>query len=156
MQTFLHGKIACPQAAEWDVLFPRGVICLSRSTLNGLPSPASKSFLCELVLSTLPWFFPFSSAKRLFSRCLLCSLLNHSLLNYNYPGILYIWNTFHFHAAANERARSAGQEFSWCLQETQHKLAQKDSFLPCGLQHSPGHSLLAFPHRSGYLLPLQH
>lgn len=43
-----------PQAAEWEILFPHGVICLSRSTLNGLPSPASKSFLWEFVLSTLP------------------------------------------------------------------------------------------------------
>lgn len=66
IQTFLHGKIACPLAAEWEILFPHGVISLSRSTLNGLPSPASKSFLSELVLSTVPWFFPFSNAKRLF------------------------------------------------------------------------------------------
>ena len=60
-----HGKTACPQAAEWETLFPHGVICLSRSTLNGLPSPASKSFLCVLVLATLPWFFPSLNAKQL-------------------------------------------------------------------------------------------
>lgn len=51
---------------EWEILFPHGVICLSRSTLNGLPSPPSKSFLCVLALSTLSWFFPSLNAKQLF------------------------------------------------------------------------------------------
>lgn len=57
-----HGKTA----VEWEILFPHGVICLSRSTLNGLPSSASKSFLCVSALPTLPWFFPSLNAKQLF------------------------------------------------------------------------------------------
>lgn len=57
-----HGKTA----AEWEILFPHGVICLTRSTLNGLPSSASKSFLCVSALPTLPWFFPSLNAKKLF------------------------------------------------------------------------------------------
>lgn len=135
MQTFLHGKIAWPLAAEWEILFPHGVICLSRSILNGLPSPASKSFLwisaihTALILSLL-------QCQAALSRNLLCSLLNHSLLTYNYMSILCIWNTFHFQEAGNEWVVSAGQELSWCLQQTQHKFAPKDSFLPRGFQHS--------------------
>lgn len=95
---------ACPQAAEWEIRFPHGVICLSGSTLNGLPSPASKSFLCVLALPIPSRFFPPwmpGSSFMLFTP----QLLNHNLLNH--PSASYIWNTFHFHAAVATSSVSA-------------------------------------------------
>lgn len=90
-----HRKAACPQAAKCKI--PHGVSCLSRSTLNGLSSPASKSSPSAQALPTLPGFFPSLHAEQLFHTVYYaaCLITAHSI-----TPVFWISDiTFHCHAA---------------------------------------------------------